>query len=412
VAGSLLTSSCDDEDNGPWKLLSDGSDSEEDGLQDTLQKQYTKVMGPKGVAKLANRIPIGEFRLFCFNITQTAEDYSRMGSECSRSAEVWCRVSMNCNLCYFTPLESICQQFSNDSSDELKLIKEYKKTLSNKIYEPVLHKVKPNEGYQSVTEPRELFASCIVSIATCLEERIANKKIRLDDMKSYFCTLKKSSVDHEQEVLITNRDMQKNINKAKDVFFLLFAISPCWDWINFLFLEEHVVKQFGGVEEKRELDRYKSHLKNRWLTHPVKEYPDMTPELTCFEDCNQVKCRINADWDATKIKQVLRIKKVIASVYNVDLSAVKLFRAEEGSIILYFALPSSCIKELSDEKILLLAKHNFLELAVYDKVGNINTTVSYNITEKFTALDDSFQITSNQPSSDNEVSNYLYNQLQ
>lgn len=364
-------------------------------------------MGPKGVAKIADKIAVGEFRLFCFNITRTTEDYSRMGSECSRSNDVWCRVSMNCNLCYFDPLESICEYFSI-SGDEAKLIKEYKSTLSNKEYEPILHKIKPNEGYQSITEPRKRFASYVVNIANSLSDRIVDKKIRLEDMKSHFCTLKISTVDHEQELLITNRNVLDNINKAKDVFFLLFAISPCWDWINFLFLEEHVVKQFGGNEEKRELEEYKNYLKNRWLAHTAKEYPDMTHELTCFEDCNQVKCRINADWDTTKIRQVLRLKKVLASVYNVDPSAVKLLKATKGSIIVHFSLPSSCIKELSDEKVLLLARHNFLELTVYDKDGKIDTTVSCNITEKFAALDNSF-LPANQTLSDNEVGNrYSY----
>lgn len=397
------TASDDDDDTGRWESLSNASDSEEDILQDSLQKRYSKVMGPKGVAKIADKIPVGEFRLFCFNITRTAEDYSRMGSECCKSNDVWCRVSMNCNLCYFAPLESICKHFSSSAGDELKWIKEYKSLLRNRVYEPVLHKIKPNEGYHSITEPKELFASCIVNIANFLDEHIADKKIRLDDMKSYFCTLKKSSVDHEQELLITNRNMQDNINKAKDVFFLLFAISPCWDCINFLFLEEHVVKQFGSDEERQELEGYKHYLKNRWLNRPVKEYPDMTHELMCSEDCNLVKCRINADWDTTKIRQVLRLKKVVASVYNVDPSAVKLLKTSKGSVIAHFALPSSCITELSDENILLLVNHNFLDLSVYDKAGNINTTVSYNITEWFAALDDSFQIPDNKPLTDNEV---------
>ena len=383
--------------------MSNGSDSEDDILQDSLQKEYSKVMGPRGVAKIADKIAVGEFRLFCFNITRTAEDYSRMGSECCRSNDVWCRVSMNCNLCHFSPLESICKHFSS-SGDELKLIKEYKNTLSNRVYESVLHKIKPNEGYQSITKPKELFASCIVTIANSLDERIADKKIRLEDMKSHFCTLKKSSVDHEQELLITNRNMQDNINKAKDVFFLLFAISPCWDCINFLFLEKHVVKQFGGDEERREIEGYKCYLKNRWLTRSVKECPDMTPELTCFEACNEVICRINADWDTAKIKQVLRLRKVIASVYQIDLSAVKLRKASKGSVIVHFALPSSCITELSDEKVLLLAKHNFLELTVCDKDGKVYPIFSYNITEKFATLDNAFQMPTNQSLSNNEVS--------
>ena len=388
-------------DTTQWESLSSGLDSEEDNLEDTLQEHYSKVMGPNGIAKLADKIPVGKFRLFCYNITRTADDYSRMGSECSRSIDVWWRVSMNCNLRYFAPLESICQQFSN--RDEFKLIKDYKEALTSKEYEPILHKMKPNEGYQSISAPREKFASCIVNIAEYLDERIGDKKIRLDDMKSHFCTLKLSSVDHNQEALITNRNIQDNINKAKDVFFLLFAVSPCWDCINFLFLEEHVVKRFGGEEEKHELQGYKNYLKIRWLTHPVNEFPDMTPELTCFKDLNQVKCRINADWDATKIRHALKLKKVIASVYNVDLAAVKLFKANKGSVILHFALPSSCITELSDEKILLLGEHNFLELTVTDKAGKIINDVSYNITEKLIALDDSFQISANQPSSDNEV---------
>ena len=390
--------------------MSSGSGSEDEILQDVLQRQYTKVMGPKGVAKIADKVAVGEFRLFCFNITRTAEDYSRMGSECSRSNDVWCRVSMNCNLCHFTPLESICQHFSS-SSDDLKLIKEYKSLLSDKVYEPVRHKIKPNEGYQPITKPRELFASCIVTIASSLDERIADKKIRLEDMKSYFCTLKKSSVDHEQELLITNKNMQDNINKAKDVFFLLFAISPCWDCINFLFLEEHVVKQFGGDEERREIEGYKHCLKNRWLSRPVKEYPDMTHELTCFEDSNEVTCRINAEWDTTKIRQVLRLKKVIASVYNVDLSAVKLCKVYKGSIFVQFILPSSCITEISDENVLLLAKHHFLDLVVDNISGNINPTYSCNIAEKFATLDNTFQIPIDQSLSKNEVSNNLIHKL-
>ena len=391
-------------DDVDTKVVSSASDSEDDNrLEDFLQKQYIKVMGPKGVAKIANKIAVGELRLFCFNITRTVEDYRRMSSY--NNIDVWCSVSMKCNLCYFAPLESICRHFSS-SGDELKLIKEYKSLLSNKIYEPVLHTVKPNEGYHSITEPKELFASCNVNIANFLDKRIANKKVRLDDMKSYFYTLKKSSVNHEQELLITNRNMHDNITNAKDVFFLLFAISPCWDYINFLFLEEHVVKQFGGDEEKRELEEYKHYLKNRWLIRPVKEYPDMIQELTCYQGYNVVKCRINADWDTTKIREVLRLKKVVASVYDVDLSAVKLFKVSKGSVIAHFALPSFCITELLDENILLLVYHNFMDLTVYDKAGNINTTVSYNITEWFATFDESL-ILDNKPLTDNEVNNSL-----
>ena len=401
--GNLPT--INDDDAGQWEPVPSDTDPEEEDRQDFLQKAYSKLMGPEGVAKLVDKISVGEFRLFCFNVARTAEDYKRMGSECSRSNDVWCRVSMNCKICYFDPLERICQHFSK--GNELKMIEKYKTILSEKEYESVIHKIKPNEGYQSIIEPKKLFASCIVNIANSLYDRIVGKKIRLEDMKSYFCTLKISSVDHEQELMITERNILHNINKAKDVFFLLFAISPCWDCINFLFLEEHVVKQFGSAEEKCELQGYKDHLKSLWLAHPIKEYPDMTQELTCCESSNQVECKINADWDTTKIRQVLRLKKVIASVYNVDPSAVKLLKATKGSVIVCFALPSPCITELSDEKVLLLAKHNFLELRVLDKHGEVSTTLSCNIAERFAALDNSFQVQTNQPSSDNEVSNRL-----
>lgn len=390
-----------DDDAGQWEPVSSDTDSEEE-CYGVLQKEYSKVMGPEGVAKLVDKIAVGELRLFYFNITRTAEDYSRMSSGCFRSNDVWCRVSIKCNVRYFEPLEMICQHFS--TGNEVKLIKEYKEILTKKEYESVLQRIKPNEGYRLIVEPKKVFASCIVNIANSLADQITGKKIRLEDMKSYFCTLKIFSADHEQELLITKRNVQGNITKAKDVFFLLFATSPCWDYINFLFLEEHVVKQFGGIEEKRELQRYKDYLKNLWL----KEYcPDMTQELTCSESCNQVECKINADWDTAKIQQILRLKQVIASVYNIDPSAVKLLKAKKGSIIVNFVLPSPCITELSDEKVVVLAKHNFLKLTVYDKPGEINTTLSCNITEKFAALDNLFQGQSNEPSSDYEVSNRL-----
>ena len=385
--------------------MSSGSDAEEDNLRDTLQKNYTRVMGPSGVAKIANKIPIEEFRLFCFNITRTPEDYSRMSNESLRSPEIWCRVSMNCNYCHFSPLESICQHFSNGSQEFIKLVEEYKEALDDKKFKIICSKTKPNEGYQSVSEPKELFSMCVVNIAITLHERVVKKRLCLDDMKSYFCTLKISSVDHEQELLITSTNIQDNINKAKDVFFLLFAISPCWDCINFLFLEEHVVKQFGGDDEKRELESYKRHLKNRWLIRPVQEYPDMTAEVTCFRHLHQIKCRINAEWDTTKINQVLKLKKVIASVYDVDLSAVKLLKASKGSVNVYFALPSVCNKKLLDEHILLLAKHDFLELTVYD-LDNPDkdkaAIISYDITERFIALDN--LLASSVQSDDKEVS--------
>lgn len=393
--GNLSPASDDIFDNDQsWELVSSDSDLESVTLQNSLQKKYTQVMGPNGVAKIVHHIEVGEFRLFCYNITRTAADYTRMGNECSRSIDVWCRVSMKCSYCYFSPLESICRQFGGEA---LKLVKEYQELLHDKKFKTILSKTKPDEGYQLVTEPKELFASCVASIATSLNDRITCRKILLDDMKSYFCTLKTSSVDHEQELFITNNDIQDNIAKAKDVFFLLFAISPCWDCINFLFFEEHVVKQFGGNEEKQQLEKYKRHLKNRWLASSLEKYPDMAAELTCFKNCYQVQCRINAEWDTTKIKQILRLKEVIASVYNIGLSAVKLYKVTRGSIIVYFALPSSCIKELSDEQIILLADHEFLELTVHnpDSVDENKVIISYNILERFIALDNSFQTSVN-----------------
>ena len=371
--------------------ISSDSDSEEETFQETLQKRYTQVMGPSGVARIVYNIPVGEFRLFCFNITRTLQDYNRMGSECARSIDVWCRVSMNCNYGYFTPLESICQQFSASGSEEAKLVSDYKILLQDKKFESVLSQLKPYEGYQCISKPKEMFASCLVNIASSFHERISRKQIRLEDMKSYFCTLKKSPISSEQEFLITNGDMQDNINKAKDVFFLFFAISPCWDCINFLFLEEHVVKQFGSNVEKRELEEYKKFLKGRWLCRSIQEFPDMTHELTCFKERQIVRCRINAEWDSAKIKQVLKLRKVVASVYNVDLSTVKLLKANKGSIIAWFSLPFiSENKELTSEQIVLLAKHEFLDLSVYSQ-DNQRPIVNHNIEELFIALDDSFQ---------------------
>ena len=393
--------------SGQYELVSSDSDAEEDDLRDTLQKKYTRVMGPSGVAKLANKVPVEEFRLFCFNITRTPEDYSRMSSESLRSPEIWCRVSMNCNYCHFSPLQIIYKHFSNGSREFVKLVEEYRKSLEDKKFETICAKTKPNTGYQSVSEPKELFASCIVNIAIMLHERIVKKELCLDDMKSYFCTLKLSSLDQEQELLIRNTDILDNINKAKDVFFLLFAISPCWDCINFLFLEEHVVRRFGGNEEEKELESYKRHLKNRWLARPIQEYPDMTAELTCFKHPHQVQCRINAEWDTTKINQVLKLKKVIASIYDVDPSAIKLYKARKGSIIAYFILPPICNKELSDEQILLLAKHDFLELTVHDHDSSDKNKaiISFNIIERFNALSSSSQVPLEQLD-DNEVSHY------
>lgn len=398
--------------SGQYESVSSDSEAEEDDLRESLQKKYTRVMGPSGAAKIANKIPAEEFRLFCFNITRTSEDYSRMSNESLRSPEIWCRVSMSCNYCHFAPLESICQYFSNASQEFIKLVEEYRKTLDDKRFKTIRSKTKPNTGYQSVSEPKELFASCILSIAISLHERVVQRKVCLDDMKSYFCTLKISSIDHEQELLITNTQILDNINKAKDIFFLLFAVSPCWDCINFLFFEEHIVKQFGGDEEKKELESYKRHLKNRWLTRPVQEYADMTAELTCFRYHHQIQCRINAEWDSTKIKQVLKLKKVIASVYDVNLSAIKLLKARKGSIIIYFALPPVCNKELSDEHVLLLAKHDFLELTVYDldSGDKDKAVISFDIIERFTALDNSFQVIPSEQLDDTEVS-YVCRQI-
>jgi len=402
--GNLSTVSDDNDINEQWEPVSSDSDSEEHHHQTTLQKKYTQAMGPYGVAKIASHAPIGEFRLFCYNITRTAEDYHWMGNECSRSTEVWCRVSQKCNYCYFAPLESICRQFG---SEALKLMKEYNEILQDERFTSIRSKTKPDEGYQSMTEPKELFASCVVSIAISLDKRVSCKKICLDKMKSYFCTLKVSSVDHEHELFITNSNIQDNIIKAKDVFFLLFAISPCWDCINFLFLEEHVVKPFGGDEEKEHLECYKRYLKTRWFANSVDKYPDMAPELTCFKKGYQVQCKINAEWDTTKIKQILRLREVIASVYNINLSAVKLFKVTKGSIIVYFALPSSCITKLSDEHILLLANHEFLELTVCELGGTDKDKVitSCNVIEQFTSLDNSFQaLTDYSDTCDNKVS--------
>ena len=100
VASDDILKSCDS--------LSSDSDSEEITLKESLQRRYTQVMGPNGVAKIVHHIEVGEFRLFCYNLTRTAEDYSRMGTECSRSIDIWCRVSRNCSYCYFSLLESIC----------------------------------------------------------------------------------------------------------------------------------------------------------------------------------------------------------------------------------------------------------------------------------------------------------------
>ena len=393
--------------SGQYESVSSDSDAEEDDLRDTLQKKYTRVMGPSGVAKIANKIPVEELRLFCFNITRTPEDYTRMSSESLRSPEIWCRVSMNCNYCHFCPLQTICQHFSNGNREFVKLVEEYRKTLKDKRFETICAKTKPNTGYQSVSEPKELFAACVLNIAITLHERVVNKQLSLDDMKSYFCTLKISSLDHERELLIRNTDILDNINKAKDVFFLLFAISPCWDCINFLFLEEHVVKRFGGNEEEKELESYKRHLKNRWLACPMQEYPDMTAELTCFKHPHQIQCRINAEWDTTKINQVLKLKKVIASIYDIDPSAIKLYKAKKGSVIVYIVLPPVCNKELSDEQILLLAKHDFLELTVHDPDSSDENKaiISFNIIERLNGLNSSVQTPSKQLD-DNEVSHY------
>ena len=79
-----------------------------------------------------------------------------------------------------------------------------------------------------------------------------------------------------------------------------------------------------------------------------------------------------------QIKQILRLKEVIASVYNTDPSAVELTKASKGSVIVYFTLPSSCIKELSDEHIVLLADHEFLELTIHDP-DNDKVIISCNI---------------------------------
>ena len=387
--GSLSVAS--DEILKSCESLSSDSDSEEMTLKESLQRRYTQVMDPTGVAKIVHHIEVGELRLFCYNLTRTAEDYSRMGTECSRSIDIWCRVSRNCSYPYFSPLESICRQFGGG---EFKLVKEYHKFLQDRKFETILSKEKPDEGYQSVSEPKESFASCVVNIAASLNDRITSKKSLLDDMKSYFCTLKTSSIDHEQELFITNSEIRDNISKAKDVFFLLFAISPCWNCFNFLFLEEHVVKPFGGDEEKHQLVKYKRYLKSRWLVSPVERYPNMITEMTCFIKNNQVKCRINAEWDTTQIKQILRLREVIASVYSIDLSAVKLIKASKGSVIVYFALPSSWIKELSDEHIVLLADHEFLELTVHDP-DNDTVLISCNILERFVALDNSFEAATN-----------------
>ena len=405
--GSLSPASDEVFLSGQYEPVSSDSDAEEDDLRDTLQKKYTRVMGPSGVAKIANKIPVEELRLFCFNITRTPEDYTRMSSESLRSPEIWCRVSMNCNYCHFCPLQTICQHFSNGNREFVKLVEEYRKTLKDKRFETICAKTKPNTGYQSVSEPKELFAACVLNIAITLHERVVNKQLSLDDMKSYFCTLKISSLDHERELLIRNTDILDNISKAKDVFFLLFAISPCWDCINFLFLEEHVVKRFGGNEEEKELESYKRHLKNRWLARPMQEYPDMTAELTCFKHPHQIQCRINAEWDTTKINQVLKLKKVIASIYDIDPSAIKLYKAKKGSVIVYIVLPPVCNKELSDEQILLLAKHDFLELTVHDPNSSDENKaiISFNIIERLNGFNSSVQTPSKQLD-DNEVSHY------
>ena len=172
---------------------------------------------------------------------------------------------------------------------------------------------------------RERYASFVSRLCRHLNR----KKVPVHELRTYLCRL--PELEDNKEFLSCEPD---TINGIIDLIGNRFASFLHYG------IFQSILNEYCSDEEKNcDVMKYSEHLKDYIKKHNIKEFLDINPILMKLTK-NSKKLCLKIDIEkTTKIAEVMDFERTIARILEIRPSSVKLFKIENGCVILTFLIP-------------------------------------------------------------------------
>lgn len=177
------------------------------------------------------------------------------------------------------------------------------------------------------------------SYVDCLRIAIIEKKVSVDDLRSYLLSLSATSQSFKGPTLtlLSDKETQlQNCGTVTDVFNLL--TTRCASFLNYDIFE-YIRKRYSILNTQKELE-YPHHLEDYIRKHKISEFTKINPLLKTKNGSKELTLKYDIETTCTLAK-IQDLKKSISQVLELSSSALEIVDIEEGCVIVTFLIPIS-----------------------------------------------------------------------
>jgi hypothetical protein len=227
------------------------------------------------------------------------------------------------------------------------------------------------------------------SFVNFVRRSLIQKEVRAEELCAYLLSLPAFNSGHTEQEFALLSDVSDHLERAVTInnIFNVLNRKYCASFINYEIFEE--MAKYYGIEPDTE---YSEHLDAYIKMHKLSEFEQINPKLNDFNGSSK-KMILKFDIDKTcKLAKIQDLKKAVANVLHLKVSALRILSVEDGCIVVTFLIPSLVADYLFNSSSVFTAENvtefrtlSVLRLECNDRVYEFDDTSQYQTTSTATS---------------------------
>lgn len=174
------------------------------------------------------------------------------------------------------------------------------------------------------------------SFVSCVCESVIHKGVSVDQLCGYLLNLPAFKHSHKENTLLSG--ISDEILKSDTIYGVFNVLSLKYaSYLNYnIFLS--ILKRFN-INKSQEMIEYPKLLQDYINSHTLSNFVEIDSKLEKFTDASK-KIVLKFDVELTsRVSEVFNLKKAVANILGLKISALRLLSIEEGCVLVTFLIP-------------------------------------------------------------------------
>ena len=207
------------------------------------------------------------------------------------------------------------------------------------------------------------------AFVSCIFDHLSDKKVNVNKLRIYLIGLPAMECNSNGEEFLLFSGIKDKLMKAVTIANIFEVLHKYGSFINYdvfqCILDHHNILPADDYEAN--ILNYSEHLKSYLDNHTLSEFIELNPRLKKFDDPSK-KLILKFDITLpTSVTKVVDLKKRIAKICKLQLSALRLVSIEKGCVLVMFLIPPF-VPDLTSEQIQEMKTLPVLSLKCGDQI--------------------------------------------